>query len=110
MALQLRNYQRNPVTINKGFPLLNSLFVENYSLFGNYQQEVSYKRYMAWIRRSPQVMGLLNIIACDILSDEISFVPLEKDVGARNRKLKAKKFFSEQKGREILEAMIYEVS
>lgn len=109
MALQLRNYQRNPITVNKGFPLLNSLFVENYSLFGNYQQETSYKRFMHWIRKSPQIMGLLNIIACDILSDDIHFVPFEKNASARNRKLAANKFFSQQNGRDIIESMIYDL-
>lgn len=58
-------------------------------------------------------MALANVIATDILSDDINFKPLEDTTGkpsgnGRNRILKAQQFGRVNRLREVLEAQIYD--
>lgn len=89
-------------------PLLNSLFVERFSKFNPYSQDNNFKTYMKWVRRSPPLIGFLNIIATDMLSDKIEFIPLDKSSG-RNRVKKAKEFWAFNSGLEIAEETIYDL-
>jgi len=92
-----------------GLPLLNSLFVEQFSVFGSFSSDNSFKQYMKWARKSPQFMGFLNIIATDILSDHIDFIPLEKGSSGRNKKLKARVFWEANDGIDLAEETIYDM-
>ena len=62
---------------------------------------------MKWARRSPQLMGFVDIIATDILSDRIDFKPLDKSSG-RNKVLKAKVFWEINRGPDVAQETIYD--
>ena len=59
-------------------------------------------------RRSPQVMGFLDIIATDMLSDGVEFKAINKESG-RNKILNARKFWSGNSGIEVAQATIYDL-
>jgi len=69
---------------------------------GNMEDKQDFKNFMSWARKSPQLMGFLNILVSDILSDSINWKPLDEKNG-RNRIKKSEAFFIGNKGREILE-------
>lgn len=100
-------YKTNDPTSNPRIPVLNSLFVERFSMFNPYDKDNDFKTFMRWARRSPPLMGLMNIIVTDILSDKIDFNPINKESG-RNKVLNAKKFWSKNKGLEVSEEMLYD--
>ena len=108
--VQLQQYLRRTTDIQntKHFPLLNSLFVKGFSLFDPYAKDNDFKTYMKWARRSPQLMGFLNIIATDILSDNIDFFPIKPSSSGRNKVLKAKAFWKANKGLLVCEETIYD--
>ena len=93
---------------SKHLPLLNSLFIERFSQFNPYAQDNNFKTYMKWARRSPHLMGFMNVIATDMLSDQIEFVPVDKSSG-RNKILKATKFWEDNRGVEVAEETIYDL-
>ncbi len=92
----------------KNLPLLNSLFVEQFSKFADTSNKSSFKQFMKWARRSPQVMGFIGIIATDMLSDQISFKPVDAASG-RNRILNAEKFWEANIGKDVAEETIYDL-
>jgi len=94
---------------NKHLPLLNSLFVERFSEFNPYMADNNFKTYMKWARRSPQLMGFLGLITSDMLSDQIEFTPVEKNISGRNKVLKAKAFWDANNGIEVAEETIYDL-
>lgn len=90
-------------------PFINSIFVNLNTLYVQTGEEHGFKTFMKWARRSPELMGLINIIATDILSDKIEFKPLEGDKrSGRNRILKAKEFWNVNAGLEVMEQTIYD--
>ena len=91
-----------------GLPLLNSLFVERFSQFNPYSQDHGFKTFMKWARRSPQLLGFLNIIATDIISDDIEFTPLNEGTSGRNKVKKSENFWAMNKGMEVVEETIYD--
>lgn len=102
--LQKTNYSGE----NQRLPMLNSLFIERFSVFNPYSQDNNFKTFMSWARKSPQLMGFLNIIATDMLSDSIDFKPIDRSSG-RNKVIKAKSFWTGNKGLEIAEETIYDL-
>jgi len=108
--VQIKKYltRTNDFQSSPHLPMLNSLFVERFSKFNPYSQDNNFKTYMKWARRSPQLMGFLNIIATDILSDNIEFSALKKSSG-RNKILKAKQFWADNLGPEVVEETIYDL-
>ncbi len=108
--VQLKNYLVN-TTISDitPLPLLNELFAETFTQFGNTSKTASYKDFIAWVRRSPQLWGFINIIATDILSDDIGFKALGEKTSGRNRILRSKLFWTKNKGREVLEETLYDM-
>lgn len=109
--VQLERYLRktNATQVDRHLPLLNSLFVERFSEFSPYSQDNNFKTFMKWARRSPQLMGFLNIIATDMLSDSIEFTPVNKSDSGRNRVLKAKAFWDANSGIQVAEETIYDL-
>jgi len=93
---------------SRHFPLLNSLFIERFSQLNPYSNDNDFKTFMKWARRSPQLMGFLNIIATDMLGDDIEFKPIDKSSG-RNRVIKAKDFWENNSGNEVTEETIYDL-
>lgn len=93
---------------SRHLPLLNSLFIERFTQFNPYDQDNNFKTYMKWARRSPQLMGFLNIIATDMLSDSFDFRPIDKSSG-RNKMLKAKAFWELNRGTDVAEETIYDL-
>ena len=93
---------------SRGAPLLNSLFTEQFSRYANISTNTGYKTYMAWARKSPQLMGFINILATDILSDDIEFFPLNRNDSGRNKVKQSQKFWNENEGLEVIEEMLYD--
>ena len=106
--LQQYLQRTNSFQHSKELPLLNSLFIERFSQFNPYSQDNNFKTFIKWARRSPQLMGFLDIIATDMLSDSIDFNPLEKESG-RNKILKAKAFWELNLGKEVAQETIYDL-
>jgi hypothetical protein len=88
--------------------MLNVLMADTFSGFNAFGPKNSFKTYMTWARRSPQIMGFLNIIATDMLSDTITFDPLDNRSG-RNRVKKAEEYWKVNRGLEVSEATIYDL-
>ena len=109
MVAVQRYLQKTSVnTSNSPLPLLNSMFVERFSLFNPYSADNTYKTYIKWARRSPEVIGFISIIATDMLSDRIDFVT-PKGQSGRNRIMKAERFWRANKGMEVAEETIYDM-
>jgi len=107
--IQISKYlQTNKKSFNP-YPMLNSLFGYNFSIFGSFDKDNAYKTYMKWARKSPQLMGFLNIISADILSDKILFEPLNKNDSGRNKVMRAENFWKFNQGRDIAEETIYDM-
>lgn len=64
---------------------------------------------MKWARRSPALVGFINIIATDILSDQISFEPMKNVSSGRNKIIKAENFWKVNKGLDIAEETLYDM-
>lgn len=107
--VQIQNLLRrkNDSAKNNSLPLLNSLFVERFSELNTSSPNNSYKTFIKWVRRVPQIIGFLNLIATDMISDKVEFIPLDKG-SARNKKLKAESFWDKNKGNEVTEESIYD--
>jgi portal protein len=90
-------------------PLLNQLFGQHSGLFTQFGPEHNFKTFMRWARKSPHLMGFLNIIATDMLSDNISFRPVKEGQSGRNRVLKAEEFWKVNQGLEIAEETLYDL-
>jgi len=108
--VQIQQYlqKTNKTQGSRHLPLLNSLFIERYSEFNSGAENNTFKTFMKWARRSPQLMGFLGIIATDMISDQVDFNPLDKSSG-RNRVLKAKAFWELNQGMDVTEETIYDL-
>ena len=108
--VQIQQYLKktNDFQSSRHLPLLNSLFIERFSQFNPYAADNNFKTFIKWARRSPQLMGFLGIIATDMLSDNIDFKPIDKSSG-RNRVLKAKAFWENNRGMDVTEETIYDM-
>ncbi len=108
--VQIQQYlkRNNDINDTRHFPLLNSLFLERFSQFNPNSPDNTFKTYMRWARRSPQLMGFLNIIATDMLSDGVDFKPLNKD-SEKEKVKKAEAFWAANSGRDLAEETIYDM-
>ena len=108
--VQLQNFLKNTNNFqdDRNFPLLNSLFIERFSMFSPGSPDNNFKTFIKWARRSPQLMGFLDIIATDMLSDGVEFKPVNKSSG-RNRVLNAKKFWAANNGTDVAQSTIYDL-
>ncbi len=68
-------------------------------MFSGSNKEYTFKTYMKWVKKSPQLMGFLNMIIADIMSDDIEFKP----ISSQKDKQDAEDFFRLNKGRILLE-------
>ncbi len=108
--VQIQQYLKktNDFQSSRHFPLLNSLFLERFSQFNPNSPDNTFKTFMKWARRSPQLMGFLNIIATDMLSDGVDFKLIDKSSG-RDNVTKAKAFWEMNRGNDIAEETIYDM-
>jgi len=97
----------NSFQTNKHYPMINSMFVQRYSEFSPFNESQTFKTFIKWVRRSPAMIGFLNVIATDMLSDNIGFTPVEK--GAESNPEKAEEFWEQNRGMEIAEQTIYDM-
>ena len=93
---------------DKPLPLLNSLFSSKFSLFSQDSSEQSFKTYMRRARRSPQVMGLIDVITIDMISDGVEFKPIDKENGEEKVE-KAEKFWLMNHGKDVAQETIYDM-
>lgn len=110
--VQIQQYLKkaNDFQDDRHLPLLNSLFIERFSEFNPYAKDNTFKTYMKWARRSPSLMGFLNILTTDILSDSVSFEPVSPEsTSGRNRKLQAERFWLDNDGNLVLEESLYDL-
>ena len=109
--VQIQQYlqRTNEFQDSRHLPLLNSLFIERFSQFNPYSKDNSFKTFMKWARRSPQLMGFLSIIATDMLSDNVDFKPMDDKSSGRNKVLKAKAFWELNMGKDVAEETIYDL-
>ena len=108
--VQIQNFLKNTTDVQstRNFPLLNSLFLERFSMFNPNSPDNNYKTYMKWARRSPQLMGFLDIVATDMLSDGVEFKALDRKSG-RNKVLAARKFWATNTGIDVAQSTIYDL-
>jgi len=89
--------------------MLNTLFTERFSIFNSINPDNAFKTYMRWVRKSPHIMGFGNIIATDILSDEVKWEPVDNRSSGRNRVRNSQMFWEVNKGNDVLESTIYDM-
>ena len=77
-------------------------------MFNPNSPDNSFKTFMRYARRSPQLMGFLDIIATDMLSDGVEFNAVKKESG-RNKIINAEKFWAANSGIEVSQATIYDL-
>ena len=108
--VQLQNFPRktNSFQNDRHLPLLNSLFIERFSEFSSNSHDNTFKSFMKWARKSPQLMGFLDIISTDMLSDGVEFKPMNKGSG-RNKVINAQKFWAGNTGMDVAQATIYDL-
>ena len=108
--VQIQNFLKNTngSQNDRHFPLLNSLFLERFSMFGQNSKDTNFKTFIKYARRSPQLMGFVDIIATDMLSDGVEFTSINKESG-RNKILNARKFWAANSGIEVSQATIYDL-
>jgi len=63
---------------------------------------------MKWARKSPQLLGFLNLIATDMLSDDVEFTPVNEGTSGRNKVKRATAFWNLNKGEDVTEETIYD--
>ncbi len=108
--VQIQKYlKQTNLETGQHLPLLNSLFIERFSMFNPYSEDNSFKTFMTWVRKSPQILGFARIIVSDIMSDERTFKPIEKNESARNKIINAKAFWDVNSGLEITEETLYDL-
>ena len=80
--VQLQNFLKNTngSQNDRHFPMLNSLFLERFSMFGQNSKDTNFKTFIKYARRSPQLMGFIDIIATDMLSDGVEFTAMNKSL------------------------------
>jgi len=107
--VQLNRYlqRTNDFQTSKNIPMINSQFLQRFSEWSPYSEEQTFKTFMKWVRKSPQMIGFLNIIATDMLSDRIIFKPIE--AGAETNILKAEAFWEYNNGIQVAEETIYDL-
>jgi hypothetical protein len=108
--VQLQNFLKktNDFQSDRNFPLLNSLFIERFSMFNPNSPDNDFKTFIKYARRSPQLMGFLDIVATDMLSDGVEFKAIKKESG-RNKIINAEKFWSDNSGAEVAQSSIYDL-
>lgn len=108
--VQIQNFLKktNNVNSDRNFPLLNSLFLERFSEFNPNSPDNTFKTFIKWARKSPQLMGFLDIISTDMLSDGVEFKPINKSSG-RNKVMNAKKFWAANSGINVAQETIYDL-
>jgi len=107
--VQINQYlQKTNIHDSSTLPLLNSLFVDRFSQYNPYSEDNTFKTFMKWARKSPQLLGFLNLIATDMLSDDVEFTPLEENTSGRNKVKKSESFWSMNKGKDVTEETIYD--
>jgi len=77
-------------------------------MFGQNSKNTNFKTFIKYARRSPQLMGFIDIIATDMLSDGVEFTAMNKESG-RNKILNARKFWAANSGIEVSQATIYDL-
>ena len=92
----------------KSLPLLNSLFIEQFSKFSPNSPDNTFKTFMKWARRSPELIGFLDVIATDMLSDEINFFPIDKE-GSEEKVKNAEAFWELNQGKEVAQETLYDL-
>ena len=108
--VHLQQYLKNTNDFqnSRHFPLLNSLFMERFTQFNPNSPDNTFKTFMKWARRSPQLIGFFGIIVADIVGDGIKFEPLDKTSG-RNKIMKSENFWALNKGDDVVEEMLYDL-
>ena len=109
--VQIQQYLKrtNNIQNSSSLPMLNSLFVENFSRYSSPgYTDNGFKTFIKWARRSPQLMGFADIIVTDMLSDEISFCPIDPENG-KEKSDRAKFFWESNGGMEIPQETLYDL-
>ena len=108
--VKLQNLLRkdNSSNSNNPLPLLNSFFSQTGTGFGPFGEGNNFKSFMKQARASPHLMGFLNVLITDIISDDIKFVPINRTESGRNKVLKAEAFWRANNGLEVVEETGYD--
>jgi len=107
--VNVTQYLKTNTVDSNPLPFLNSLFINRFSALSPYGEDQSFKTFMKWARKSPQILSFIRIIASDILSDEVKFVPAKEGASGRNMVLRSESFWMANKGRRHTEAMLYDL-
>jgi hypothetical protein len=109
MVMVQEYFKKSPVMISKSpLPYLNSLFSENFSLIGSSGEDSKYQTFMKWARKNPHIMGFVNVLITDIISDKVYWECLNTGLSGRNKILRSELFWNSNNGLEILEQSLYD--
>jgi len=107
--VQITQYLKKTNNYNSSnLPMLNSLFVDTFKGVGLSPENNTFKNFMMWARRTPQLLGFLNLIATDMTSDEVEFIPIGYNKDDKKDIERAERFWSSNKGEDVVEESIYD--
>ena len=108
--VNLQNFiKRNNTAVNSNpLPLLNSFFSQTGLGHGPFGEGNNFKSFMKQARKVPQLLAFCNLIATDMISDEIEFIPINEGTSGRNKINKAQAFWSANFGLDVVEETIYD--
>lgn len=102
----LTNYRRQESS-TISYPMINELFPNSSPHLFNGTSN-TYKNFMAWAKRSPQVLGFVQLLVDDVVSDGVFFEPVP---GYHNPEVKidrAEKFWENNMGSEVLKETLFD--
>lgn len=69
---------------------------------------VSYKELWARFKKCPELLATLSILVTDIMGDRPNWTDTNGDLLGRNTRIKAEKFWRENRGKETVKAFLYD--
>lgn len=102
----LTSYQKQDApTIN--YPMINELFSNSSAnLFTG--KTNAYKNFMIWVKRSPQVLGFVQLLVDDVVSDGVTFEPIPGYRNPQQKVNKAEQFWENNMGSEVLKETLFD--
>lgn len=109
MVLSITKFLSKPTQSSDRRPLLNQIptsSLTHASRLGAFNQ--LYTGFWRRFKNTPELYGIINILVTDILGDRPSFVSVDGMPLGRNNRLKAERFWKENRVKETLKAILFD--
>ena len=68
-----------------------------------------YRRFWDWFKKSPELIGMINVLTTDIIGDRPEFVDLDGKPLGRNTRRKAERFWKTNRVKEAIKAILFDL-